>query len=186
MRNTRRIVGLLPALLLLALPALAQREQARGAAPKPHIPARGPAPAPRVRPGTAAPAPRPEASSPRDYRDQPGHPNAPHVHADDRWVGHDSGRNDPRLHLDHPWAHGHFQGGFGPKHVFHIEGGNARRFWFHGYAFAIAPLEIGFADDWLWDRDDIVIYDDPDHPGYYLAYNVRLGTYAHVEYLGAP
>lgn len=120
------------------------------------------------------------------YRDQPGHPDAPHVHAeDDRWIGHDRGANDDHYHLDRPWAYGHFTAGIGPQHVWRLRGGNYERFDVGGYFFQVAPYDYNYANNWLWDNDDIVIYDDPDDPGYYLAYNVRLGTYVHVIYLGA-
>jgi hypothetical protein len=120
----------------------------------------------------------------RNYSDRPGHPNAPHVDNGRTWVGHDTGRDDPNYHLDQPYAHGRFTGGFGPSHRWRLGGGGPGRFGFNGFYFGVAPYDMGFVDGWNWDADDVVIYDDPDHPGWYLAYNTRLGTYAHVQYLG--
>jgi hypothetical protein len=146
-----------------------------------HIPAHGPTrgekTAPPKREGGGGNQGRP------NYRDQEGHPEAPHVHAEnDRWIGHE--RGDGHYHLDHPWEHGHFPGTIGPRHVWRLHGGRPDRFEIGGFFFSVAPYDNDSCGDWLWDSDDIVLYDDPDDPGWYLAYNVRLGTYCHVMYLG--
>ena len=121
----------------------------------------------------------------RTYADQQGHPEAPHVHAqDDRWIGHDTGRNDPHYHLDHPWEHGHFERPIGASHIWRLRGGGRDRFDIGGYFFEVSTYDYDYVGDWLWDSDDIVLYPDPDHDGWYLAYNPRLGTYVHVLYLG--
>jgi hypothetical protein len=167
----KSLLGVLALSLICSAPALAQE---RHEAPPARPPARGPAPAR----ANAHPVEN------RNYADKTGHPNAPHVHSNGKWIGHDTGKNDPHYHVDHPWAHGRFSGGFGPSHVWRIEGGNRERFWFGGFAFSIFPADYGFCDDWNWGTDQITVYEDPDHEGLYLAYNVRLGTYCHVEYLG--
>ncbi len=174
----KKYIGLLVALLVISLAAFGQKgggheeKGAQHAAP----PTRGPA---RVR-GNPHPA-----QQNRNYSDKAGHPNAPHVDKGNRWVGHDTGKNDANYHLDHPWEHGRFTGGFGPSHRWRLGGGGPNRFGFGGFFFSVAPYDIGFCNGWLWDSDEIIIYDDPDHIGWYLAYNVRLGTYVHVMYLGA-
>jgi hypothetical protein len=154
-----------------------------------HIPAHGPAPAQASRSARVSnPGRGQQSNAPAENHiavDKKGHPDVPHVHVkNDQWVGHNSGADDPHYHVDQAWAHGRFTGGFGPQHVFSLGGGNRERFWFGSYYWDVAPYDYNIVADWNWGGDQIVIYEDPDHVGWYLAYNPRLGTYVHVEYLG--
>ena len=161
------------------------QRQARPQVGDGHIPARGPARTPVAEQQRPQPAPQRGQQPPQRTADMPGHPTAPHVDVNhDRWVGHNIGPRDPNLHLDRPWQHGRFSGSIGASTVWRLRGGSRERFNVGGYFFQVAPYEYGYSDGWLWDNDDIILYLDPDHDGWYLAYDVRLGTYVHVLYLG--
>jgi hypothetical protein len=198
----KALIGFIAATVVLSSPVLAQRGDQKKVPPPPpprraeparkpevivRVPMRGPArmEPPKAQPrGRAAEPPRGEqrGDQHRTYRDQPGHPEAPHVHGD-VWIGHDHGRDDARFRLQRPWEHGRFTR-IGPTLRWRIHSGGPERFYIGVGYFRVARWEYAYVNDWYWDRDEILIFDDPDTDGWYIAYNVRRGTYVHVIFLG--
>jgi hypothetical protein len=111
--------------------------------------------------------------------------NTPHVN-NNRWYGH-AAPSDPRLRLAHPFEHGRFQR-YGPSYRYNIVRIDMGRrfFWFPGgFYFQIAAWDWPLCTDWCWTCPAIyVVYLDPDHPGWYLLYNMQTGVYVHVLYMG--
>jgi hypothetical protein len=143
---------------------------------------------PRANQGHIPPAPA--KGSPNAERRVERLPNGrvnetPHVNHD-QWFGHEA-PNDPRFHLDRPFAHGRFAhtGAAFRYEVIRIDL-NLHRFWLPGgFFFDVAAWDWPFCVDWCWDcGDDFVIYDDPDHIGWYLLYNIHTGIYVHAIYMG--
>ena len=48
----------------------------------------------------------------------------------------------------------------------------------------LPSYDLNRCRDWQWDRDQVYVYDDDHHPGWYLLFNSRLGGYVHVEFSG--
>jgi hypothetical protein len=143
---------------------------------------------PRANQGRIPPAPSarheqsvsPEGES-RDGRSD----TTPHVN-NDRWYGHDR-PDDKRYHIDHPYPHGRLER-FGPAYTYSIArvDRDHHRFWLPGgFFFEVASWDWPISADWCWDcGDDFVVYEDPDHIGWYLLYNTQTGAYVHVSYQG--
>lgn len=168
---------LIGAVLLMALPVLAQ-----------HVEEHRPPNTPRANQGRVPPPPakRDVHAKPEVEHHASGRVNAtPHVN-NDHWYGHEA-PNDKRFHLDHPFEHGHFEH-FGPNYRYTIERFDPalHRFWFPGgFFFEVAAWDWATCADWCWTcGDDFVVYEDTDHVGWYLLYNVHTGVYVHVTYLG--
>jgi len=50
--------------------------------------------------------------------------------------------------------------------------------------WVVAAYDVPQCRDWQWDRDEVYVYDDDHHPGWYLLFNARLSRYVHVEFAG--
>lgn len=188
--KTRSVFLLMMAFLLCVAVSSAGSPQARGGQAHAAPPARAPqATRPRANQGhvPSAPPARSDKSAPREPEHfSTGHINdTPHVNHN-TWYGHEPA-NDARFHLDKPFEHGHFAhvGANYRYRVSRIDAGN-REFWLPGgFFFQIADFDWALASDWCWDcGDDFTVYEDPDHPGWYLVYNVQTGAYVHAQYMG--
>jgi hypothetical protein len=171
-----RLVFPMALLLAAALPALSQRPGAESHNPPRANQGHVPAPPPRREP----------RAKPEPERREGGRVNTtPHVN-NDHWYGHDK-PNDKRYHIDRPFEHGHFEH-FGPSFRYNIEriDRDHHRFWLpSGFSFEVASWDWPICADWCWDcADDFVVYEDSDHAGWYLLYNVHTGVYVHINYLG--
>jgi hypothetical protein len=174
---------------LLGSPLYAQRPAERPSEPPPHPQSQPPHEnSPRANQGRVPPAPQKherQAKFEEEHREGGKVDRSPHVN-NDRWYGHDDA-GDKRYHVDRPFEHGHFEHA-GPSfryNVLRIDREN-HRFWIPGgFFFSFASWDWPLCTDWCWDcGDDFVLYDDPDHIGWYLLYNIHTGVYVHVTYMG--
>jgi hypothetical protein len=118
-------------------------------------------------------------------RFEPGRPptSVPYVR-DGQWYGH-AAVEDPRFHLARPFPHGRFTL-TGPRHLYTVSRFDldTRRIWLPDGLFEIAEWDWASTSPWCWTCDQFTVYPDPDHPGWYLVYDVRMGEYVHAQFLG--
>jgi hypothetical protein len=144
---------------------------------------------PRANEGRIPPAPQRQSTGQRGREPQ----RLPDGRIDDRphvdnnhWFGHDQ-RDDARFRVVRPFDRGRFDR-VGPSYRHGIErfDSRAHRFWIAGRGgFEIAAWDWPLTTGWCWNcADDYVVYNDPDHIGWYLVYNVDTGDYVHAQFIG--
>lgn len=123
----------------------------------------------------------------RDKEDR--HEQGKHKGQEKREVRGDEHRNwdydHARAHPGRPFPHGRYEH-VRERFVVRSFDVRTRRVFFPDRStWVIAAYDIPRCRDWAWDRDDVYVYADDTHAGWYLLFNARLGRYVHVEYFGA-
>jgi len=116
------------------------------------------------------------------YRHDNGKHKGWYKHRDrdyDQW-DYDGGRIRP----GHYYPHGRYPY---VRHVIVVRGFDPRTrhiILYDQSNWVVAPYDVPRCHDWEWDRDRVYVYDDYDHPGWYVLFNSRLGSSVHVEFFG--
>jgi hypothetical protein len=140
-----------------------------------------------------------------EHGDQDHHDNGNHygeVKHEDAGYRHDNGEhrgwdnphnphsyahwdyNRDRIRPGHPYPYGHYDH-VRDEWVARSFDVRARRIvLFDRSNWVVASYDAPRCRDWDWDHDRVFVYNDDDHPGWYLLFNARLGAYVHVEFAG--
>jgi hypothetical protein len=142
-----------------------------------------------------------------DRRDRDDHhDNGKHKgwdkHGDDHGDRHDNGRHEgwqkqeirdehrnwdsehDRMQPGHSYPHGRYEHVRSAYIARGIDYRTRRVVLYDNSNWVVASYDLDRCRDWAWDRDQVYVYDDDHHPGWYLLFNARLGRYVHVEYFG--
>ena len=147
------------------------------------------------------------ASPQRDRDDDDHHDNGRHKgwykhhRDDDDWDRHDNGRHrgwdnphnphyyrwdydDDRIWARHYYPYGRY-GHVRRVYIIRAYEPRVRRIILYDRStWIVADYDVPRCRDWDWDRDEVYVYDDDYHPGWYLLFNTRLGRSVHVEFSG--
>jgi Ni/Co efflux regulator RcnB len=118
-------------------------------------------------------------------REQNGRSNSERFERGDR-RDQRSSVGDRRFQLDRPFARGRFVRDAGRRYpIARVDFGAGRVWLSDGFGFEIAGWDWPLTSLWNWRADRFVIEADPDHLGWYLLTDLRLGRSVHVLFLGA-
>ena len=105
-------------------------------------------------------------------------------HDDDRDEHGDWDYDGDRIEPGRYYPHGRFESNRQKFVLVSVNYGTRRVILDDHSTWVVAPYDVDHCRDWRWDRDNVQVYDDDIHPGWYVLFNARLGQHIHVEYFG--
>jgi len=124
-----------------------------------------------------------------DHEKHENHDNGHHY----GWFKHHHEGRDEDLDWDfdhdhirpgHYYPYGRYEGRRGAFVAVSVDYPTRRVILNNRSTWIVASHDIGRCRDWRWDKDNVQVYDDDLHPGWYVLFNARLGQHVHVEYFG--